>query len=266
MLMLALDQSTSQASCCIVRDDRVVAETQRALGPRGADRPMTATLADLMAAADATPGGIDLFAVGIGPGAFSGLRAALAGVCALALPGRKPVVTIASARAIAADVLADASAETVAVVGDARRRRLWLARYAQIGGHARTLTPLQLIPDAALEDLLDAEDAVATPDWERLGADLGRRLPRERLATRPSYPRAARIAKLAALRFDSPEIAADQALKDEAEENKERVWWPPYTAVAPIYLHPPVFVEPRRAEEVEDEESRPRPHSGPPHA
>ena len=44
---------------------------------------------------------VDLFAVGVGPGSFSGLRMAISAVCAMAMPDSKPVYAVASVENLA---------------------------------------------------------------------------------------------------------------------------------------------------------------------
>lgn len=72
---------------------------------------------------------IDAFAVGRGPGNYSGMRVALTTALALALPGRKRVVAVSSGMALAREVAERSRESVVTILGDARRRALWAGTF-----------------------------------------------------------------------------------------------------------------------------------------
>jgi len=64
---------------------------------------------------------VDLFAVGRGPGAFSGMRIGFTVINALAAPEKKHVYALNSGAALASIC----GAEKTVIVGDARRNKVW---------------------------------------------------------------------------------------------------------------------------------------------
>jgi tRNA threonylcarbamoyl adenosine modification protein YeaZ len=169
---------------------------------------------------------LDGFVCGVGPGSFSGIRASLAALGGLALPGSKPVYGVASAAALA--LAQTQGAECVTVIGDARRDRLWCVTYrvdvaAQrvklYDGSSPTHTAedFQLVPVGELAKAVPASTRVVSSDWERLAAVLSATFEADRLESRAVFPMAADVGRLA---LSDPE---------------SRVFEP-----LPIYLHPAV--------------------------
>ncbi len=129
--VLALEFSTAQASVALLAAGDVVATAPVAATHRRSQELFTAT-ADLLASVGWTLRELDAFAVGCGPGAYTGLRVSLTAANGWALPTGRPVWTVASAAALAAEVLADATAPTqVVVAGEARHGTIWAGLFAR---------------------------------------------------------------------------------------------------------------------------------------
>lgn len=171
---------------------------------------------------------IDVLAVGVGPGAFSGLRMAIALVRGLAMPAGSAVHGVASGAALAWRTHRDTGASRVAVVGDARRNEWWLGRFRCDGDGpvqegAWAVVPHDRVPAEGLGD----GTVWVTPDWHRIGERLKAVLPGgSRLVDARGIPQARDVAALAAV-----EVAAGRAS----------------APLVPIYLNPAVSVEPRFA-------------------
>ena len=125
MKVLALEFSTETASLALLADDRVVAAR-----PVDASRRRSQGLFDavenLLRGAGWGFADVDAFAVGRGPGAYTGLRVSLTAARGWALPGNKPVWTVSSGAALAAEVFAEKpEIAQVVVSGDARRGLIW---------------------------------------------------------------------------------------------------------------------------------------------
>jgi len=100
MLILALDTTTTAGSCALVRDHRVVGEAPSDRGrPQAARLP--GELAALLEATGVALQDIDAFAVGTGPGSFTGLRVGIATMQGLAVAAAKPLFGVSALDALA---------------------------------------------------------------------------------------------------------------------------------------------------------------------
>lgn len=170
------------------------------------------------------------FVCGLGPGSFSGIRAALSMLQGMALPGGRPVYGVASAAALALEHATGADAVTV--VGDARRNRLWCATYRTDASAQRvclmdgrvpahTAADFQLVSAEALAQAVPDGTRIVTTDWERIGGLLTARFDDARLVRQAVYPSAEAVGRL--------------ALSDPSARVLEPL---------PIYLHPAVAEKP----------------------
>jgi len=125
---------------------------------------------DLFKKASVAPAELSAILLAIGPGSFSGIRAAISFAQGLALPHPHiKILGVSTAAVIAWQELALAtSGASCAVVGDARREHIWQARFERtangIAGGEIALHPYTAFGD-------NGKDAVATflsPDAERL--------------------------------------------------------------------------------------------------
>jgi len=228
MLILALEQSTPAAGILLLRDGEVVARHEWHEA-RKRDQHLFGALPTVLETGGVRVEALNRIAVGLGPGSFSGVRIAIAAASALALPDRRPIAGVSSAAALAWHTMQNTGVTTVAVVGDARRQRLWMATYECDAetGILKPGLPLSLLPVEELSDRLPDGGCLVSSDWTRLEevltplADNGRNV-----ITEPRYPSALDVAQLAA-----------QVTEDELVS--------PLDPPEPLYLHPAVFVAPR---------------------
>jgi tRNA threonylcarbamoyladenosine biosynthesis protein TsaB len=124
MMVLALDTTTAAGSVAIAEDDRVLE-----VAPIDPSVPVAARVpADLVALLDrrsAALGRIDVFAVAVGPGSFTGLRIGIAAMQGLALAQSRPLVGVSSFDALAFL----ANAPLVSTWIDAWRGEVYAAEY-----------------------------------------------------------------------------------------------------------------------------------------
>jgi len=133
MIILALDTSTPRGSVALLRDnDALASETfERARAGDG----LFDAIDTVLRRASVSPAEIGMFAVGLGPGSFTGIRAAIAAARGLALPGARPIKGVSSFDAIALTALSKipADATGLCVQCDARRGELYYALYDRNG-------------------------------------------------------------------------------------------------------------------------------------
>jgi tRNA threonylcarbamoyladenosine biosynthesis protein TsaB len=101
-----LDTATDDVSVAVVRDGEVVEERLVPKPDQGRPRHAESLLVELEDAVSAAGGwaAMDLLAVGIGPGSFTGLRVGLATARAIAQALGKPVVPVGTLAALAAGI------------------------------------------------------------------------------------------------------------------------------------------------------------------
>lgn len=224
MLVFAIDLSTSCGSAVLWRDGTLLSEAnwpERRLRNQQVFTMLPALFAD----GGARPAEVDRFAVGLGPGAFSGLRVSLALACGMALPGNRLVTGVGSGEALAWTVRSDIRTPIVAVVGDARRERLWWGLF-QVGGTDVTVSrPCALTTGADMRSGLGSAVTLVTSDWEALGDRL-RGIAADTGAALLEGPRTPSAQSVAELSLHREACAPTEAMP------------------VPLYLHPPVFVDP----------------------
>lgn len=191
MIILALDSATSACSAALWRDGAVLAR-RFAQMERGQSEVLVPMVAEVMAEAGLAFGDLDLLAVTVGPGAFTGIRIGLSTARALALAAGKALAGIATPEAVAAAVPeAERQGRAVVVVLDSRREELWVQVFSsalEAQGPVRALTPLEVAA-------LDLGAVVLAGDARDLVAPL---MKDAVLASSPGAPDAALVAVLAA--------------------------------------------------------------------
>ncbi|WP_372807044.1 tRNA (adenosine(37)-N6)-threonylcarbamoyltransferase complex dimerization subunit type 1 TsaB [Pontiella sp.] len=207
MKIFAIELSSRFGSMALLEDGRIVAEKSWEENFKNRQQ-----LFDALAAMEIDWDGVDLFAVGRGPGAFSGMRIGFSVINSLAAPANKAVYALNSGAALAAQCGAD---KTV-VVGDARRNKVWAGVFAGTD----LVQEFELLEIDALKDLVPDDALVVSPDRDRL-AEL---MSGFNGLDKPVYPTAGKLAELIAQRLDA-------GIESEPFE--------------PLYMHPPVFIAPR---------------------
>jgi tRNA threonylcarbamoyladenosine biosynthesis protein TsaB len=211
MTVLGIDLSSRQGSVALLKDGAVLAE-KTWIGEQVRHNILFQTLETLLQETHTSYGDISLYAVGRGPGSFSGMRMAFAVAQALALPNKTEVRAVSSGAALALAVAHETGAKQIAVVGDARRGQCWVGLFNV--GQASSLSLVEnwkLVPYA--EIVVPEGALVVSPEAERLTGffpNIGN----------ARFPLAGDVAKL--------------SLRHAESEPLE-----------PLYMHPPVFVEPK---------------------
>lgn len=209
MNIFAIELSSRQGSVALLENGIVTAEKNWTENFKNRQQ-----LFDAIAALQIDWDTVDLFAVGRGPGAFSGMRISLSIAQALAAPSKKPIYTLNSGAALAAQV----DEEKVAIVGDARRNKVW----AGIFEGTTLAKEFELLELDALKDFIPSGTLIVSPDQDRLEQQLA----------------------------DFNTFASDEPLVPTAAKLGELVFERhqngiPSESLEPLYMHPPVFIEPR---------------------
>ena len=190
MKMLAFEFSSSQRSVAVVDDLGGSVGEVIDTAPGNAMKPLALTEAALRQAGLEREQ-IECIVVGLGPGSYTGIRAAIALAQGWQLGRQVKLLGVSSAECVAAQARADGLTGKVAVAIDAQRGEFYLAGYEISASGRREVSPLQL---ATLAETQAREQA-----GERLiGPEVTRWFPDGRIV----FPRAAMLAQLATGRSD----------------------------------------------------------------
>ncbi len=205
MLVLALDTTTRWGSCAVVRDGQVLREETSDPDRAHASR-LPGDLMQLLARTGLYLRDIDMFAVAIGPGSFTGLRIGIAAMQGLAFATGRPLIGVSAMDALAG--LAGAGSVTTWV--DAWRGEVFassyedgVARDGPVVAHPRELLQAIASPTIFIGDGADTYRELIT-------AQLG---PLARIYGTPHVPLAARIGTIALGRADQGEHPAPHAIR-----------------------------------------------------
>lgn len=199
MLVLGIESAGRVGGVALLRDAHLLTER---LFERGMvhGRELAPAIDALCREHHITPREIDLIAVDIGPGSYTGLRVGLAAAKALSYATSRPVVGVLSLDAIAGAAAENVPAGTaVAAVMDARHDWIYGALYTSGNPVRRTLDPVAEKP-AEFAARLKPETFVTGNALERY-ADLFRSVTQHWTAEAQWMPRPSMIAALGLNRF-----------------------------------------------------------------
>jgi tRNA threonylcarbamoyladenosine biosynthesis protein TsaB len=111
---------------------------------------------------------IELIVVGLGPGSYTGIRAAIALAQGWQLARPVQLLGISSVEAIATQAWAEGITGRLTVAIDAQRGEFYLASYAVLDGRLTEVSPLHIGPRAELEARVQAGDVLLGPDADQL--------------------------------------------------------------------------------------------------
>jgi tRNA threonylcarbamoyladenosine biosynthesis protein TsaB len=137
---------------------------------------------------------IDVIAVGLGPGSYTGIRVALSVAQGWQLASRNggmKLLGLSSVECVAAQAQAEKISGRVCVVIDAQRNEFYLASYEIAPDGWREIAPLKILPLAEIQSRAGAGEML-------IGPEVTRWFPGGRMI----FPRATALAELAARRGD----------------------------------------------------------------
>jgi tRNA threonylcarbamoyl adenosine modification protein YeaZ len=144
--VLALDSALARSSATVVCDDEVVASCQQD-GSTGQTAVLPGLAQQALTDARMSASALDLVAVTIGPGSFTGIRAALALAHGIALAAGVPIVGVTLTEALA-DALPHLGGRLLWTAIDSRRGNVFLDRGEGPAAVALDALPLPLVPVA----------------------------------------------------------------------------------------------------------------------
>lgn len=197
MKILAIETSGAACSAALM-SGRAVHERSLAM-TRGHAERLVPLIGDVLAEARVAYAGLDLIAVTVGPGTFTGMRVGLAAARGIALATGRPCLGVTSFECVLEAALSEAAAawtsgRDVLVVLDSRRSEVFAQRFAGPGGE-----PAERVV-ATPEELASACNGVALIIGTAAAA-VGAALSRGDVAVKELAPSAAAVASLAARRW-----------------------------------------------------------------
>ncbi|HEY7579032.1 MAG TPA: tRNA (adenosine(37)-N6)-threonylcarbamoyltransferase complex dimerization subunit type 1 TsaB [Acetobacteraceae bacterium] len=154
MRVLALDSALARCSAAmVVRGD--VRAARQVEATQGHAALLSAIVRDVLTETATAPGSLDLVAVTVGPGSFTGIRAGLALAHGVALASGVPVIGVTVGEALA-DSLPHLGDRPLWVAIDSRRGRVFLER-----GGTITAALLDALPEPAGRIALAGDAAAA---------------------------------------------------------------------------------------------------------
>lgn len=157
MRILAVDTSAVTASCALTEDGKLVAsaELRSKMTHSQTILPM---VEDMLKNAALTIKDVDVLAVNVGPGSFTGVRIGVAAVKGIAFADEKPCVAVSTLHSMAYNFVGLPQVQTVCAVMDARCAQVYTALFEVQGDTVTRLTEDAAIPIAELKTQLLAMD------------------------------------------------------------------------------------------------------------
>jgi tRNA threonylcarbamoyladenosine biosynthesis protein TsaB len=235
-MIVALDSSTLTLSLAVGRSGDAHPVAAERLGPPAKMSDLLpAALLRLLRRAGLTLDDVRGFAVGLGPGSFTGLRIGLATVKGLAYARR---LGVSGASSLAALALEGPENLPLAVVAVARRGELYLGRYRRTGDRVEALAPEEACTEAELARWLSGEPearVIGPAVHDARPALVSAGVPEEALLESPHVPSAWAVARLGGLPppFDVQALAALEPHYVRASEAERNPKFPPLPGPAP---------------------------------
>lgn len=163
MKILAMETSTSLGGVAVIIDGKIVAE-ESSLRQRSHSENISPFVEHCLKKAQLNLADIDVFAVGQGPGSFTGIRVAANAGKAFAYAFNKPMVTIDSLVLLAQP--AQGSSKPVLSIINAYKNMVYLGLFDVTGDEPRYIQGPEAIPVRELKNHIQQECLVVGDGWE----------------------------------------------------------------------------------------------------
>jgi len=188
MKILALEFSSPQRSVAILNDSSASAHEIIETAPGNTMQPF-AMIESALRQAGLERDQIECIAVGLGPGSYTGIRAAIALAQGWQLARGVKLLGVSSSECVAAQAQSEGVMGKCGVVIDAQRGEFYLAGYEITAETVREVSPLRLVSVDAVRECERAGEMLVGPEVTRW-------LPNGRLI----FPRASALGRLALAR------------------------------------------------------------------
>lgn len=192
MKILAFDFSSPQRSVAVANadvTDRVIAVCEAIESAPGNTMKPLGMVESALKQAGLEREQIECITIGLGPGSYTGIRAAIALAQGWQLGRGVKLLGISSAECVAAQAHADGVRDLVNVVIDAQRGEFYLASYELDEAGVHEIAPLRIV---------SREEVPTQASGALIGPEVTKWFPAGRLM----FPRASMLARLAATRSD----------------------------------------------------------------
>ena len=183
MTILALEFSSDRRSVAVARDGAVLAEAVQHTESRATDA--LGLVEQVLREGNVLREEVGAIAVGLGPGSYTGIRAAIAVAQGWQLARGVKLIGVSSAECLAAQAQAEKIFGRVNVVIDAQRGEFYLAGWEISEPGRQEISPLKIVAGTEIEARKAAGEVCVGPEMERV-----------------LFPSAATAARLAAGRTD----------------------------------------------------------------
>ena len=233
MKILAIETSTPASSVALGDDESIVAMSLR-VDRRGHVEFLIPAIDFCFAQAGWRPSDLDLVAVDVGPGPYTGIRAGISAAQGIAAAVGVPVVTMSSLTVLA--LRAATGRRQIWPVVDVRRGEVATAPFRPVPGGVMRDGPTEVVTPEMLCALIDSRpsEALVVGDHQSLPESLFTGMHRTKTG-RPRYPSADVMLEIAAIRsrqedFPGPEDIRPLYLREPdaainwAEFREEGMW------------------------------------------
>lgn len=167
MIVLAVSTSLSKASCALFDSELNISKEKQCADKKTYSETLMPTLSALLDECNITPDKIDLIAVDIGPGSFTGVRIGVASSNALACALSKEMIAVSSLEALAYPFIFD-NAQVVSLL-DARNGNGYGAVYQN---SKEAVPPSAIVINCFLESIDSSLDTLFVGDGARIHKNL----------------------------------------------------------------------------------------------
>lgn len=204
MKILAIDTATSASSVALGEGDELAAMSIR-VNRRGHGGFLVPAIDFVFSSTGWKPADIDVIAVDVGPGLFTGIRAGISTAQAIAAAIGAPMVTISSLTALA--VRAATGRRRIWPVVDVRRNQYATRPFHPVPGGVAPDGPAEIVSAEGLHNLIesDAEDTLLVGDTASLPASVVRGLHRAKKGG-PRYPAADVLLEIASFKAEADDF------------------------------------------------------------